>query len=334
MIDKRKNTNIKAPCRTLIAILLIGFLVLPITVITRITYSSSRSGKVVFVSSPPPPLGELFNSDIFVADEKGQNWVRLTNDPAEDTWPVWSPDGTQIAFCSERDGNKEIYVMDSDGKNQINLSNNPGPDDEPDWSPDGKKIAFLSKRGGDIGICVMDADGKNIVMIANELAIGGPAWSPDGKKIAFNKGKGICVMDTNGKDQTMLTDEQAYDWWPAWSPDGENIAFISDRDGNDEVYIMDADGSNQKRLTDNPDPDGFPDWTSDGKIIFNRGAEVYIMVSDGKNQKLLIEGAVFPDWFGPSPGQGMEAAGKLNMTWGNIKVAKWQDGKGAFGVSE
>mgnify|MGYP001567296283 CR=1 FL=1 len=172
------------------------------------------------------------------------------------------------------------------------------------------------------GLFLVTPDDKKVRHLTRDLGLQAtdPTWSPDGKNIAFNKGKGICVMDTNGKNQTMLTNEQAQDWWPAWSPDGEKIAFISDRDGNDEVYIMDADGSNQKRLTDNPDPDGFPDWTSDGKIIFGRGAEVYIMDSDGKNQKMLIEGAVFPDWLGPSPGQGVEADGKLNTTWGNIKL--------------
>ena len=111
MIDKSNTGNIKTSCKTFIAILLIVSLVLPLIVITRYTYSSSRSSKMVFVSNPPPPLGELFNSDIFVADEKGENWLQLTNDPAEDTRPAWSPNGTKIAFVSERDGNREIYVM-------------------------------------------------------------------------------------------------------------------------------------------------------------------------------------------------------------------------------
>lgn len=81
---------------------------------------------------------------------------------------------------------------------------------------------------------------------------------------------------------------------------------------------MDADGGNPKRLTNNSEHDLFPDWTSDGKIVFSRGAEIYIMDSDGKNQKMLMV-AVFPDWFGPSPEQPVETAGKLKTTWGKIK---------------
>ena len=64
----------------------------------------------------------------------------------------------------------------------------------------------------------------------------------------------------------------------------------------------------------------FPDRTSDGKIIFGRGAEVYIMNPDGKNQKMLMGGATFPDWFGPSPGQDVEASGKRKTTWGEQKA--------------
>ncbi len=205
MINKRKNANIKRSCKTLIAILLIGFLVLPLTVITGLTYSSSRSGKIVFASSPPPPLGEFFNSDIFVADEKGQNWVRLTNDPADDTRPTWSSDGTKIAFVSERDGNREIYVMRADGKNQTNFSNNPGPDDESAWSPDGERIAFCSDRDGNYEIYIMDADGKNQKRLTdNPDPDMFPDWTSDGK-IIFNRGIEVIIMNADGKNQGVLT---------------------------------------------------------------------------------------------------------------------------------
>jgi Tol biopolymer transport system component len=110
-------------------ILLMGLLTLLVVVSTNHAYSTGRLDTIVFCSAPPPPLGERGNLDIFVADEKFQNWVRLTDDPAKDTQPVWSPDGARIAFVSERDGNTEIYVMDADGRNQTNITKSPMRDE-------------------------------------------------------------------------------------------------------------------------------------------------------------------------------------------------------------
>ena len=67
------------------------------------------------------------------ADGSGQ--TQLTDNDAFDAYPAWSPDGTKIAFDSERDGNWEIYVMNADGTGQTNLTNDPAYDSEPDWSP-------------------------------------------------------------------------------------------------------------------------------------------------------------------------------------------------------
>ncbi|HIM12588.1 TPA: hypothetical protein EYM26_17535, partial [Candidatus Poribacteria bacterium] len=63
----------------------------------------------------------------------GQNQVNLTNNPASNQSPSWSPGGAKIAFSSNRDGNREIYVMDIDGQNQVNLTNNPAKDITPIW---------------------------------------------------------------------------------------------------------------------------------------------------------------------------------------------------------
>ena len=60
---------------------------------------------------------------------------RLTNDPGDDAFPSWSPDGTRIAFASSRDGNVEIYVMDADGTNLVRLTNDPAEDSSPAWRP-------------------------------------------------------------------------------------------------------------------------------------------------------------------------------------------------------
>ena len=86
----------------------------------------------------------------------GSNSRRLTDHPAEDRSPSWSPDGRHIAFDSERAGKAEIYVMGSDGSNRRRLTDHPAGDRSPSWSPDGRHIAFESNRDGDWEIYVMD----------------------------------------------------------------------------------------------------------------------------------------------------------------------------------
>jgi TolB protein len=93
--------------------------------------------------------------------------VNTTNDDW-DSSPVWSPDGKQIAFNSDRDGDDEVFVMDADGTNVRQLTANDDWDSDPAWSPDGKQIAFESDRYGDSEIFVMDADGTNVRQLAQK----------------------------------------------------------------------------------------------------------------------------------------------------------------------
>ncbi|MQF70561.1 DUF5050 domain-containing protein [SAR202 cluster bacterium AD-812-D07_MRT_10900m] len=225
--------------------------------------------------------------EIYVTDFNGSNPTRLTEDLTptlgsplmglarfvdDDVDPAWSPDGTKIAFASQRDWDYEIYVMDADGSNPTRLTENNGWDRQPDWSPDGSKIAFSARHGvlrdgGDFfEIYVMDADGSNQTQLTSNVGDDkSPSWSPDGSKIAFVSDRygsnGIHVMDADGSNQTRLTDSAGNR--PCWSPDGSKIAFTSDRDGHDEIYVMDADGSNQTRLTNNVGDDKSPSWSPD-----------------------------------------------------------------------
>ncbi len=215
----------------------------------------------------------------------------------------------EIAFVSERDGNREIYVMDVQTGLARRLTANDANDRDPAWSPESGRIAFYSDRDGNNDIYVMDADGGNVRNLtrhpANEYH---PTWSPDGTRIAFSSdrdGTGeIYVMNDDGSNVQRLTGPGSNSGNPAWSPDGTRIAFSSSRSGDEEIYVMNADGSQVVRLTFSPGHDGFPAWSPDGtRIAFqsNRDGqfEVYVVNADGSGERRLTttpSNDWWPEW--------------------------------------
>ncbi|MEN8375022.1 MAG: hypothetical protein ABFS34_06180 [Gemmatimonadota bacterium] len=234
----------------------------------------------------------------------------VLEDLGSSTHPAWSPDGSSIAFISNREGvraerpiNFEVYRAGADGAGESRLTFNQDFEADADWSPDGSRILFKSYRDGNDEIYVMDADGENQSNLTRSAASdGGGAWSPSGSEILFSSdrdsedGSRLHLMDPDGSNVRLLPNDPGPGYLGRWSPDGNRIAFNSSRDGNDEVYVMDADGSNVRRLTDNPDADTYPRWSPDGlSVAYTVGSfetdrwSVWLMDADGGNKRLLID---------------------------------------------
>ena len=255
-------------------------------------------------------------TEIWSVNLDGTNARALPQPPGSNTHPVWSPDGSRIAFVNQEGSDAStLWVMNADGTGTMEVPTGFGVD-QPTWSPDGTQIAFLGTRdpntspSSESGIFIVPAAGGEPRLVLPGLHWQQPDWSPDGSQlVVIGSETGTDVFDVylvrpNGSDLTRLTDDGWNYASPAWSPDGRTIAFSrSSEDSEPDVYVMDADGTNLRQLTSRPGWDSLPIWSDDGSEILyaSEGAErtgsgaadlaVYVMRSDGSNPSLVFDEA-------------------------------------------
>lgn len=214
------------------------------------------------------PSGEC---KIFSININGSELAPLTDGicPFGGVNPVFSPDGSKIAFAAHDGNSIDIYTMNSDGSELIKLTDDSDDNSHPTYSPDGSKIAYLvlpeNFRFEPQQIYVMNSDGSEQTNLTDNSIFkeGAPFFSPDGSKIVYVRNDNIIVMNADGSEQTTLT-EEGTNFGPVFSPDGSKIAF-SRRYGNDrlpDIYKLNTDGSGSIiNLTDDASTeDGYPYW--------------------------------------------------------------------------
>lgn len=296
---------------------------MPVLLMTPPTVAAQgHQGRIVFQSD------RSGNRDIFVMNADGSGQTNLTNHPADDVNAAWSPDGSKIAFASNRDQDLtkyHIYVMNADGSAVTRLSEvaidalPPIFEPNPTWSPDGQWVAvdFLNA-----GLIVWATDGslrkwmltsKN-VDINTAILIRDPAWSPDGTRIAYrgvtifaNGTAQVFFMTVDGNKETQFTSSNGINAYPAWSQDATRLAwtFIDTAD-RENIIVANADGSNPVMVTaDNVS--GHPSWAPDGnRIAFASSRnglsnDIYVLSSDGAVVNLTnnLANDSRPDWSRP-----------------------------------
>ena len=275
-------------------------------------------GSLIFGFAPP------LSGAIYVRDLASGSEANL----ADGREPLWSPEGTRIAFVADSTGSGfggsvDIYVMDPSGEALTTVGEQRGDDggspceegQSISWAPDDGSIAYSDGVETRISLVDVEAGTAPVVVAAGSV----PAWSPDGTRLAYTGfGEQGCVIrlispDDPGEDMVLTTGSM-----PLWSPDGDQVAFVRSHVDHslDDVFVISADGTGEQQLTSSRDeglkytfvsgfwsPDGtrlaltrFPlDDSGDVASGWQSGEIVVVSVGTGESRQVVVNGS-HPVW--------------------------------------
>jgi tricorn protease len=260
-----------------------------------------------------------YHGDVWIANRDGSNPTRLTAHVARDTFPRFSPDGTLVAFTSNRMGNDDVFVVPVTGGEPRQLTFNTANDTALYWTPDGKRIIFATQRGTspwrsplhtvsvEGGLPVpMDMDTAQTGMLRQDgsmvafTRVGGAYWR---KGYRGNRSDEIWVQDVASKKITQLTDPDlkqfrthTQDVYPMWGADGL-IYFGSERADVFNIFRIAPSGGSPAQVTfHKADGVQFPSISPDGKVIaYENEFELWTLdVPNGQPRKVTIDMAFDP----------------------------------------
>lgn len=279
--------------------------------LTNMKPQTSFEGQILFQSNADG------DNEIYLMSS--QKIKKLTDNSWDDRYPVWSPDGDQIAFYANPRGNYDIYLMNSDGSGVTPVTSSPTTEKTPAWFPDGETLVFartekkfLRDKTLLFQTDIQTGESQRLIPESDQTqAI--PDVSPKTPLVAFTgkrtMGWDVAVYNLREKKIKFLQ-EGGKSCRARFSPNAQKLVYVSSReDGKGDIWLMNPDGSDETRLTHWDETyDYFPSWSPDGRtVVFNSSHQhdhdgdwkLYLLeVSTGKTSLLFDSPGsdIFPDW--------------------------------------
>ncbi len=257
--------------------------------------------RIAFVVTSLSEERDEYLANIWIVDVAGGDPRRFTAGPRRDIEPRWSPDGTRLAFLSERapKDKLQLYVMPADGGEPTKLTALENGVGSVAWSPDGARLAFVSAVGGQREPESEEEKGKS----RPARVITSVKYRFNGEGFIYDRRPHVFVVSTDGGAPLQLTDGDFADADPTWAPDSQSIVFASarhasrDDDDASDLWRIPAKGGAPQRLTATTGPVALPSFSPDGRSVaylarpgrnsYGRNVRLFVVPSDGGDAACL-----------------------------------------------